>query len=157
MMTITLSNITIVVGKQILNPAFTIIVRLSIKDYTTELSKDFWEAMNNEKDPRTEWSISANSNNCQPGATRCNLYLDGKLVILLANPLFMLNKRMEFTGKCRHENKFKLKNFCNFPRYQTCLFSLLMILLVHPLCLHYVTWRWEEIYLHLCSCASLIR
>ena len=81
------------------------------KRYTTELSKAFWEAMDNGREPHVEWSISARSSTYQPGAARCNLCLDEKLAILLADPPSTLNKRTELTGKCRHKNKFKLKNF----------------------------------------------
>ena len=81
------------------------------KIYSTKLSKAFWEAADNAKDPRIEWSISANSNTCQPGAARSNLCLDEKLAILLPDPSFIFNKRTELTGKGRHKNKFKLKNF----------------------------------------------
>ena len=62
-------------------------------------------------EPHVEWSISARSSTYQPGAARCNLCLDEKLAILLEDPPSTLNKRTEPTGKCRHKNKFKLKNF----------------------------------------------
>ena len=81
------------------------------KRYTTELSKAFWEATKYGKDPHVEWSISARSSTYQPGAARCNLCFDEKLAILLADPPSTLNKRTELTGKCRHKNKFKLKDF----------------------------------------------
>ena len=79
--------------------------------YTTKLSKAFWEAIDNGREPHAEWSISARSSTYQPGGTRCNLCLDEKLAILLADPPSTLNKRTELTGKCCHKNKFKLKNF----------------------------------------------
>ena len=81
------------------------------KRYTTKLSKAFWEAIDNGREPRVEWSISATSSTYQPGAARCNLCLNEKLAILLADPPSTLNKRMELTGKCHHKNEFKLKNF----------------------------------------------
>ena len=82
------------------------------KRYTTELSKAFWEAMDNGREPHVKWSIAARSSTYQPGAARCNLCLDEKLAILLADPpTSTLNKRTELTGKYRHKNKFKLKNF----------------------------------------------
>ena len=81
------------------------------KRHTTELSKAFWEAMHNRREPHVEWCILARSSTYQPGAARCNLCLDEKLAILLADPPSTLNKRTELTGKCRHKNKFKLKNF----------------------------------------------
>ena len=81
------------------------------KRHTTELSKAFWEAIDNGRDPHVEWSILVKSSTYQPGGARCNPCLDEKLAILLADPPSTLNKRTELTGKCRHKNKFKLKNF----------------------------------------------
>ena len=81
------------------------------KRYTTKLSKAFWEAIDNGRELHVEWSILARSSTYQPGAARCNLCLDEKLAILLADPPSTLNKRMELTSKCCHKNKFKLKNF----------------------------------------------
>ena len=81
------------------------------KRHTTEPLKAFWEAIDNGKDSCFEWSILANSNTYQPGATMCNLCLDEKQAILLADPSSILNKRIEPIGKCHHKNKFKLKNF----------------------------------------------
>ena len=46
----------------------------------------------------------------QPGSRSCNLCLTEKLAILLADKRAALNRRSELTGKCRHKNKFKLKN-----------------------------------------------
>ena len=43
------------------------------KRYTTELSKAFWEAIDNGRDPHVEWSILARSSTYQPRAARCNL------------------------------------------------------------------------------------
>ena len=65
------------------------------KKYTTKLSKAFWEAIDNWREPRLEWSISTRSSTYQPGVTRCNLCLDEKLAILLADPPSTLNKRIK--------------------------------------------------------------
>ena len=81
------------------------------KRFTTELSKAFWEAIENGKDPHIEWRISANSNTYQLCASRCNFYLDKKLAILLADPSSILNKRTELIDQSRHKNKFKLKTY----------------------------------------------
>ena len=40
----------------------------------------------------------------------CATFLAEKLFLLRADPTTMLNKRLELNGKCRHKNKFKLKN-----------------------------------------------
>ena len=56
-------------------------------------------------------NIAARTTPHYPGATWCNLCLAEKRFILRADPTTMLNKRSELNGKCRHKNKFKLKNF----------------------------------------------
>jgi len=40
----------------------------------------------------------------------CQLCLAEKLAILTGDPKILLNKWSELVSKCRHENKFKLKN-----------------------------------------------
>ena len=81
------------------------------KRYTIKLSKAFWKAIDNGREPHVEWSISTRSSTYQPGTARCNLCLNEKLAIFLADLPSTLNKRTELTGKCRHKNKFQLKNF----------------------------------------------
>ena len=76
----------------------------------TELSKAFWRAKDAGRNPVIEWSIAARTTPYYPGARWCNLWLVEKLFILRADPTTMLNKRSELNGKCRHKNKFKLKN-----------------------------------------------
>ena len=124
---------------------------------TTELSKAFWEAIDNWKDPHIKWNISANSITDQPGAAKCNLCLDKKLVILLADPSSILNKRMELTGKSRHKNKFELNFFLIslgidplFIITHDCSYSSIFYL-------YCVTYRGKKIDLRPCSCASLIQ
>ena len=93
------------------------------KGYTIKLSKAFWEALDNERDPDVEWIILARSSTYQPSGARCNLCLDEKLAILLADPPRTLNKRMELTGKCHHKNKFKTKKLLIIlTRHQTQFF-----------------------------------
>ena len=41
---------------------------------------------------------------------RCDLCLTEKVMIITANPDRILNKRSELISKCRHENKFYLRN-----------------------------------------------
>ena len=102
-------------GKRNLNLVFTTVARLS-----KQAKKIYHRAIesllgslsdNNGRDPHVKWSISARSSTYQPGGARCNLCLDEKLAILLADPPSTLSKRTELTGKCRHKDKFKLKNF----------------------------------------------
>ena len=97
------------VVKQNLNPIFIIVASLSRankKKLRHELLKAFWEAIDNGKDPRIKWRISAISHMYRPNAARCNLCLDKKLSIFFADPSLILNKRTELTGKGRHKNRF---------------------------------------------------
>ena len=43
----------------------------------------------------------------------CNLCLSEKLCIIKAHSSNLLNKRDEMISKCRHENKFYIKNYKN--------------------------------------------
>ena len=76
----------------------------------TELSKAFCQAKDAGNNPVIEWSIAASTTPYYPGARWCNLCLAEKLFILRVDPTTMLNKRSKLNGKCRHKNKFKLKN-----------------------------------------------
>ena len=76
----------------------------------TELSKTFWQDKDPRKNPVNEWSIAARTTPYYPGAKWRSLFLAEKLFIFRADPTTMLNKRSELNGKCRHKNKFKLKN-----------------------------------------------
>ena len=52
-----------------------------------------------------------NSQAYRNGAKRCNLCLTEKLLIISDNPSKLLNKRSEIISKCRHDNKFYVKNY----------------------------------------------
>ena len=66
--------------------------------------------MLNGHEPIIKWSIADRATAYQPGSRSCNLCLTEILTILLADKRTALNKRSELTGKCRHKNKYKLKN-----------------------------------------------
>ena len=80
------------------------------KRNATELSKAIWNARDFGHEPVIEWSIADRATAYQSGSRSCNLCLTEKLAILLADKRTALNKRSELTGKCRHKNKYKLKN-----------------------------------------------
>ena len=80
------------------------------KRNATELSKAFWNAKDSGHEPSIKWSIADRATAYQPGSRSCNLCLTEKLTILLADKRTALNERSELTGKCRHKNKYKLKN-----------------------------------------------
>ena len=82
------------------------------KKSTTELSKAYWELKEEENGRPLDisWSIVRHARPYNCGTRRCNLCLEEKLTILLADPTTTLNKRSELVAKCRHSNKFKLRN-----------------------------------------------
>ena len=41
---------------------------------------------------------------------QCSIHFYNTLMIITANPNRILNKRSELISKCRHENKFYLRN-----------------------------------------------
>ena len=77
----------------------------------TKLLKAFWQLKDTGQNPCIEWSIATRTTPYHPGAKECNLWLSEKLAILRADPKTSLNKKSELNGKCRHTNKFKLRNF----------------------------------------------
>ena len=66
--------------------------------------------MLNGHEPIIKWSVADRATAYQPGSLCCSLCLTEILTILLADKRTALHKRSEFTGKCRHKNKYKLKN-----------------------------------------------
>ena len=82
------------------------------KRNATKLLKAFWQAKNSGHNPTIQWLIVDRATAYQPGTRYCNLCFTEKLTILFANNHTALNKRPKLTGKCRHKNKFKLKNIC---------------------------------------------
>lgn len=82
----------------------------SSKRNATELSKEFWRFKDRGVIPSIKWSVVCSASPYKCGGKRCNLCLAEKLTILRGDKRFMLNKRSEILGKCRHTNKYKLKN-----------------------------------------------
>lgn len=81
------------------------------KKNATELSKTYWKLKEEEGNPpNINWSIVRLAVPYKCGSRRCNLCLEEKLAILQAEPSTTLNKRSELIAKCRHSNKFKIKN-----------------------------------------------
>ena len=75
----------------------------------TELSKEFWDLKDKGKVGKVTFSIVRKSSPYQPGSNHCNLCLWEKFHIMKGGKL--LNKKDELVSKCRHVNKFLLKNF----------------------------------------------
>ena len=78
----------------------------------TSLSKYVWELKDAGKMPLFKWSIVKRIPAYSNISKRCLLCLSEKLMILTyEHQRELLNKRAELTSKCRHENKFLLKNY----------------------------------------------
>ena len=75
---------------------------------STELSKLVWELKDNNIEHNINWKIITRSNSYKAGERFCNLCLTEKFHIL-KNP-DSINKRSELTSKCRHLNKFLVRN-----------------------------------------------
>ena len=101
-------------------------------EHETELSKHIWELKDNNTEFYLKWSIAAyaspyrcGTRRCEfylkwsiaayaspyrCGTRRCDLYLTEKYIIARAEQKNLLNKRTELISKCRHRNKYILKN-----------------------------------------------
>ena len=73
----------------------------------TELSKYMWELKGLGLEGEVRWEIAKRAAPYKCGARRCDLCLTEKMVIALADPTTMLNKRSELVSTCRHRAKFR--------------------------------------------------
>ena len=80
------------------------------KRNATELSKAIWNFKDLGGNPEITWSIVRQTPPYQCGSRRCRLCQSEKLTIFQADNRTLLNKRSELISKCRHRNKYKLKN-----------------------------------------------
>ena len=76
----------------------------------TELSKYIWQLKDDSINFNIKWSIIARAWPYNNTTKRCDLCLTEKLMITKFNSNNLLNKRSELISKCRHRNKFYLKN-----------------------------------------------
>ena len=76
----------------------------------TELSKYIWEQKNNNTDYQLSWKIIRKVRKMENGNKICRLCLTEAMEII-KNKTGQLNKRNEIMNKCRHKNKFLLKNW----------------------------------------------
>ena len=79
--------------------------------YDTELSKEYWRIKDTGGTPKVKWKILRKCAEYNPSSNSCNLCLNEKLEIISRNIKGTLNKRSELVSKCRHGNKYTLKNF----------------------------------------------
>ena len=75
----------------------------------TDLSKKVWELKDQGKTPSVKFSIVRKSNPYQSGSKYCNLCLWEKFHIMKGSNL--INTRNELVSKCRHVDKFLLRNY----------------------------------------------
>jgi hypothetical protein len=79
------------------------------KDST--LSKHIWDLKRKQQDYNIKWSLAATASPYKGGSRRCDLCCTEKLLIVKADSETLLNSRSEIISKCRHMNKFRLKQF----------------------------------------------
>lgn len=77
---------------------------------STELSKKVWELKELQVPYNLRWSILRHGRPYRGGMRACDLCLTEKLCILTSTHKNLLNKRREILNKCRHMNKFLLRN-----------------------------------------------
>ena len=75
----------------------------------TELSKAIWDLKDKNISYKIDWKIITRAKSYKSGSRSCNLCLTEKLCILKKPKC--INKRSEIISKCRHMNKFLVKNF----------------------------------------------
>ena len=75
----------------------------------TELSKLIWKLKDAGEQHTLSWSIASSAIPYKCGGSRCDLCATEKLLIIMAAPGSIINKRDEVVSKCRHKNKFILK------------------------------------------------
>ena len=86
------------------------------KRNATEISNFFWDKKKEKIDVELEWSILDKAKPYSPESKKCMLCLTEKYHIIFSNKN-LFNKRNELVtkSKCRHENKFSLKNYKDIP------------------------------------------
>ena len=85
-------------------------LRLRNYEHDTELSCYIWKLKDKDKEFNIDWRIAAKAQPYRCGSRRCELCLTEKVIILTSDPELCMNKRDELVSKCRHQNKYKLKN-----------------------------------------------
>ena len=81
------------------------------KSSQTELSKYVWELKRSNISHEIHWEILQRARPYNNFAKCCSLCLTEKLLIATADQATLLNKRSELASRCRHRDRFKLRNF----------------------------------------------
>ena len=80
------------------------------KQDSTELSKHIWDLKKNKTNFEIKWKILKQVPKLNNGQKMCRLCTTEALCII-KDQKGLLNKRNEIMNKCRHQNKFLLKNW----------------------------------------------
>ena len=83
------------------------------KKTSTELSNYVWDLQLKDINPSLTWSVIDHDRPYVNGSKRCNLICLTEKFHIITSELDLVNKRSELISKCRHSNKFVLKNFKN--------------------------------------------
>ena len=81
------------------------------KANVTGLSKHVWSLKNQNVSFNIRWEIAALAQPYNTESKTCHLCLTEKTLIVMANRTCSLNKRSEIMNKCRHKDKYLLKNY----------------------------------------------
>ena len=76
----------------------------------SELSKYIWKIKDDNLNYTVKWDIEKRCSPYRSGSRKCDLCAKEKVCIARCNHPGLLNKRSELISKCRHRNKFSLKN-----------------------------------------------
>ena len=79
--------------------------------HNTALSKYIHSLKDSNTDYKITWSIHSKAHPYKPGSQCCDLCLQEKLGICLADPKTTLNSRSEMVSKCQHKRKYLLQTF----------------------------------------------
>ena len=77
----------------------------------TALSNHISDLKSENREYVVKWSILKHAKAHTSGGRRCNLCLEEKAAIMRADPKTLLNKRTEIISKCRHRDKYCLRNY----------------------------------------------
>ena len=77
----------------------------------SKLSSFIWETKNKKQNFEIKWSVIRRSTPYKAGSKKCNLCLWEKFHIMTGDKDKLLNERNELITKCRHVDKFLLKNY----------------------------------------------
>ena len=80
------------------------------KRESTELSKHIWNKKNKQENYKITWKILKKVTKLNNGNKMCRLCIT-EASIIMKGKKGQLNKRNEIMNKCRHQNKFLLKNW----------------------------------------------